>query len=257
VSEVYSGSPADKANVQVGDKVSKINGHVVKNTPLEELEPIIEGKSGKELNIEVTGASGVRDISLPMKNIDVPAVSDKELGNGIVYIKIRDFFGPEASQLANALAKHKDAKAFVLDLRDNPGGQFSQALQSAELFLDHGTVVETRDREPSDLLNPKFKESEYDLTRRQFILNGEPEPRMYKDLVGARKVAVLTNKHTQSSAEILAAALNETGGMPLVGTATFGKGIGQLVTNFPDGSAEHVTYERWFTPKHEWIGTNS
>jgi carboxyl-terminal processing protease len=170
----------------------------------------------------------------------------------------------ESYELQNAIKRHPYVDGFVFDVRGNIGGSVNQALQSASMVVGGGTLLTTKMRHEDD--NPKgpaqydntdYTLQQYELVTRTVMPNGrvtEQRDLRLADLVD-KPAVVLVNGDTASAAEIFAAALQQNGEATLVGTKTFGKGIGQTVFyDQPAGSRLQVTNFRFFTPNGDWIG---
>ena len=144
------------------------------------------------------------------------------------YIRLSDFGTTSADEVRKALidGRDRDARGYILDLRDNGGGLLDVAVEISSLFIPQGTIVSTIRRDGQ-------KTSEEAL--------GDA-------IGGLRPVVVLVNKYTASASEITAGALQDYRLAMLVGTRTFGKGVVQSIFPLPDDGALKITTARYLTP---------
>jgi carboxyl-terminal processing protease len=163
--------------------------------------------------------------------IEVHSVRQKDLGDGIYYVRIASFQERTTKDLERALdqAKKSGANALILDLRNDPGGLLNQAVAVSDLFLDKGQlIVYTRGRQKDQDLRFTAEQS-----------GGLPKLPM----------VVLVNGGSASASEIVAGALQDWKRAVILGTQTFGKGSVQTVIPLSDGSGLRLTTAKYFTPK--------
>ncbi len=264
VIEVIPNSSAAKMGVQKGDYIATVDGVDLTSKKPEEAFALLQ--SEKTHNITVVRGGKKLDITLAQSAVDVPAVVDRKIpGTNIAYIRIRDFMQDDESyELQNAIKRYPNVDGFVFDVRGNLGGAVDQALQSASMIVGNGTLLTTRQRRqddnpagPASYDNTSYTLDEWELVQRSIAPDGrvnEKRDLRLADLVD-KPAVVLVNGDTASAAEIFAAALQQNGEATLVGTSTFGKGIGQTVfLDQPAGSRVQVTNFRFFTPNGDWIG---
>ncbi|MBZ0185330.1 MAG: PDZ domain-containing protein, partial [Candidatus Obscuribacterales bacterium] len=262
VRRVYPNSPAEGAGLKKGDLITAVNGKdVSKMSPDEVAAKLLRGAEGTDVKISVTRDGQPKDFEMKRADFPLPLVSDKKIGD-FAYIRLENLRqNNSAANLKAVLEKHEDAKGFVLDLRDNTGGQFSQALLAATLIMEKGEILKVRKRVDSDPSNPEYAIKRYNVTPTGIKVTGddpneavseEEEVRM-PDLVH-KPLIFLTNEDTGSAAEILAGALKDNNEATLIGTTTFGKGIAQRVLEMPGNSILKVTNFRFFSPSGQWIG---
>jgi carboxyl-terminal processing protease len=267
IQAVTPGKSAQKAGLEVGDALLEIDGLDVHALgPKDTSDLITNGRPGSKVDIVVDRKGQRVEKLVTREEIEsAPVVHDKDLGDGIAYIKIDTFNNnKEAAQLAAAMDKYKNARAFVIDVRDNRGGLVDQALASAALFVKDGTLMTTRERHDSPPTKPVYDEKTYVLGKNTMITTatrsdtGEKVPKIenrqpYK--AGERPVVVLTNGYSASASEIFSGALHDTAHDTVIGTTSLGKGIGQvLVKNMPDDGYLKVTNLRYLTPAGNWPG---
>lgn len=228
------GSPAEKAGLKPHDEIQKVDGKSVKGKTVNEAVAMIRGKKGTDVKL-VLKREGVGEIDVTIKRDTIPVetVYSKMIDGNIGEIQITSFSENTAKELTKAIddLTEKGAKRFVLDLRGNPGGLMDQAIVMSNLFVDKGKTIMQ--------VEPKNGTKE--------VYKAENERKVNKPTV------VLVNGGTASAAEIMAAALHQASGIPIVGEKTFGKGTVQNAENFSDGSTVKLTIAKWLTPNGNWI----
>lgn len=222
------GSPAERVGLQAGDVITAVNGQSLEGKSLEVAQSLIRGEPGTSvvLTIRRTGLKEPLTVVVERSRINIPNQEAKLLDGGIAYIRIYNFSEGVARNFKETLDFYlqKGARALILDLRDNPGGLLSEAVEMAGDLLPAGPIVEIVGRDGQ-------KE----------VLSG---PGPGRDL----PVAVLVNEHSASAAEIVAGALQDRQAAVLVGRRTFGKGTVQSVVQLDNGGALKLTTARYLTP---------
>lgn len=227
-------TPADKAGVKSGDQIIKIDGKSTKDITMVEAVKKLRGPKNTKVTITIMREKMTqpKDIVLTRAIIQVKSVKAKTFDDHIGYIRIASFQERTASDLRKALgemsAKAKPMKGLVLDLRNDPGGLLSQAIEVSDVFLKSGAIVSTRGR---------TKNMETKAVARD---NGDQDVTV--------PIVVLVNEGTASAAEIVAGALQDNGRALIIGTQTFGKASVQTVIPLEDGSALKLTTARYYTP---------
>jgi carboxyl-terminal processing protease len=227
------GTPAHRAGLLTGDRIVKIDGLVTKDMQLPDAVKRMRGKPGTKVTITVVreGWTEPKDFDITREQIRVQSVRSADLGGGIAYVKLRQFQEQSPGDMAAALEKAAKTgmKALVLDLRGNPGGLLTAAVEVTEEFIDDGKlVVYTEGR-----------------VRNQNMRFSAHAKKSYPNL----PMVVLVNQGSASASEIVAGALQDWGRAIVVGTQTFGKGSVQTIIPLSDGSGLRLTTAKYFTPK--------
>jgi carboxyl-terminal processing protease len=262
VERVIDGGSAKAAGLQVGDAVVAVNGKDTKDQSLDQLIAQIKGDEGTDVVLDVLKADGsTQKLTLTRKQINIPAVSTKHLPNDIGYLRLEDFSQWDATEeFKKGLEDLKDCKAIIIDLRGNPGGFVHNAINISSLFMDQGTVVSIRERIPGD----GYQTTTYKLTPTNLVreVTSSDKPTLVKsvslprekNMIGDRPVVVLVNGNSASASEMTTGALKDNGLVTVLGTKTFGKGIGQSTAWLPNGTQLHITSLRYYTPNGTWLG---
>ncbi len=227
-------SPGFAAGILPGDQILKINGETTERLTLPEAVEKLRGKVGEKVALTLLrpATKEIKDFELTRAIIKVPSVKDAQILPGtpkIGYVRITQFNEPTAAELAKALDKleKQGLEAMVLDLRYNPGGLLTSAVDVAGQFLPPNTMVAfTQGRTPAR----EYRTGKSDGSARNY------------------PVVVLVNYASASGSEIVAGALKDLHRALLVGGTTFGKGSVQSVIALPDGSAVRLTTAKYFTP---------
>lgn len=233
VSQVDLDGPAKGAGIRVGDIVTEVAGHPIRtgHAAAERAQSLLHGNPGTKvaLTLRRKGAKAPLRYVLSRKLIYTPTVTARLLGKGVGYIKIETFGDRSDEEVGVALRrlKSRGMKALVLDMRGNPGGFFNAAVDIASRFVDKGPVVYTKDRDNRRVPVPNI-----------------PSKRLTPKI----PVAVLVDKWSASAAEIVAAAIQDTGAGIVIGQPTYGKALVQTITPNPDGSAILITTHHYYTP---------
>ncbi len=221
-------TPAWRAGVKAGDHIVRINSDTTENLTSNEAVDRMRGepKTPVTLWVERKGGTGLLRFDLVRDVIRLESVQSKLLDKNVGLIKIKQFSSTTAAEVAQAMddLSARGARAWVLDLRYNPGGLLEQAVEVSDLFVDSGTIVTTvsgRRREPH-----------------RAEPGGDPKA----------PLAVLVNAGSASASEIVAGALKNLDRAAIVGTRTFGKGSVQELYDNDDGSKLKITVAEYLTP---------
>ncbi|MGI6118850.1 MAG: S41 family peptidase [Bilifractor sp.] len=229
VVSVQEDGPADKAGVQKGDLILKVNGQDVTGKSTSEVSDLIEECVGKEISIDLKrGASGETvSVKVTPGKLETETVKSSMLDSTTGYIQITEFAQVTVDQFKEAKEQleSQGMQKMILDLRDNGGGLVSSACDIGRQILPQGIIVYEEDKNG----NRTYEKNEED--------NGFSMP-----------LVVLINENTASAAEILAGAIKDDGIGTLVGTTTYGKGIVQNDYRLSDGSVLKLTVKHYYTP---------
>lgn len=235
VSAPIDGSPADEAGVKTGDVLIAVDGEGVEGEDVAEIAEKVRGPEGSPVEITVRRGEEEQSFELEREELAVETASSNLIpGTDVAHLRLASFSQDAAEQLRSAMdeAREAGAQRFVLDLRDNPGGQVDQAIAVAEIFLGPDRVVYVRRGASGD----------------------EDEVRTSDDAEPTdAPVVVLTNGGTASSAEIVAGALRDNGRAEVVGETTFGTGTVLAERTLSDGSAILLGIAEWLTPNGDFI----
>ncbi|MEM8719741.1 MAG: carboxyl-terminal processing protease CtpA [Cyanobacteria bacterium P01_G01_bin.39] len=231
-----AGSPAEAAGIEPRDSILEIDGVDTKTITLDEAAAKMRGKVGTTVSLRIKSGQDqgvkphnvelVRDrISLNPVYTALDTNTDKKIG----YVRLNQFSANAAKEIAHGVSKleQQGAEAYILDLRNNPGGLLQAGVEIARMWLDEGTIVYT--------VNRQGALGSFDSTSE--ILTDDP-------------LVVLVNQGTASASEILAGALHDNQRALLVGEKTFGKGLIQSLFELPDGAGLAVTVAKYETPNH-------
>ena len=235
IDRVESGSPAARAGVREGMLLHKIAGKNARNLTLHDIEQLLRGGVGTTVELTVAEeAKHAVAIRIVRATPEDNAVKEIPYSHGVLVLKVAAFQGQTVAQIQQAINNYQKTNsltALLLDLRDNPGGLLSSAVEIADLFLKQGLIVYTQGR-------------------------GEPEQR-YQALPAAPyaelPVGVLINHYSASAAEVLAGAFQDHQRAVVIGTSSYGKGSVQKLWPIADGHAIKLTVARYYTPKGRLI----
>lgn len=231
-------TPAYKAGLQPEDKIVKINGAPTRDLLLDEAVKMLRGEPGTVVSLSILREGEARVLEIEIKRAVIKVQSVKRSGliqDRIGYIRITEFQENTPTDFKRALTalEKQGLEGLIIDLRNNPGGLFPEAVKLAEMFI------------PADQLIVSTKGRTGDQNA-DFISSGAASAKTYP-------LAVLINRGTASASEIVAGALQDHGLAILVGTRTFGKGSVQTVIPMKDGSAVRMTTSRYYTPSGRMI----
>ena len=226
-------TPAFRAGIQASDYISKIDGEPVMGLTLSEAVDKMRGKVGATIDLLVLreGEDAPIEFTITRDIIRIKSVKSRVEGN-IGYIRVTTFSqntGPGVRKAIHDIIKELDdsVAGYVLDLRNNPGGLLSQAIEVSDAFIDKGEIVSQRGRYKDD-------------TERNNATPG--------DLAEGLPIIVLINGGSASASEIVAGALQDHRRAIIMGTQSFGKGSVQTVMPLPGNAAMRLTTARYYTP---------
>jgi carboxyl-terminal processing protease len=228
-------TPARAVGLQAGDIFYAVNGESVVGLDQLELLPLVRGKAGTSVTITFLRGDELVEVTIIRERFDVPTVEYERLPNDIGYIYLVEFNARSREQLDAALddLDVNNLNALVIDLRGNPGGLLTSAIEVTSAFLPDGAVL---------------YEVFGDGSERIFQTDGS----FYGVTV---PVVLLVDRGSASAAELFAGAMQDRGLATIVGDVTFGKGSVQVIHQLINGGGLRVTVARWLTPLRNSIDT--
>ncbi|HVM13645.1 MAG TPA: S41 family peptidase [Egibacteraceae bacterium] len=229
---VLSGSPAEAAGLQAGERIVEVDGEDVRDAPLQAVVQRVQGEEGTTVRLGLEGGpQGPREVEVTRAQIDRPVVEVERLDDGLAHIQLLQFTEDVGARVRELVQEQmsEGARGVVLDLRGNPGGLLREAVSVASVFIEAGTIVSVQERGRD---------------RQTFEATG-----------GAIDVplVVLVDATSASASEIVAGAVQGLERGPVVGTPTFGKGTVQTVRPLADGAGLKFTTAEYFTSTGESI----
>lgn len=230
---IIEGSVAEKAGLQTGDIIKKVDGIEYKGEQLDTVSNKIKGDEGTSVTITILRNNEEKEFNIVRSNVKLKTVSSKMIENNKAYIKISSFNDGTANEFKEAYEnlKGNNPTGLIIDLRNNGGGLVTESLDIAETMVEKGKT----------LLITSNKNNKEDIRK------SKENPTINIPVV------VLINQNTASASEILAGILKDNCNYKIIGTKSYGKGVIQTVYSFSDGSGLKVTTEEYFTPNHNII----
>ena len=231
VTTVYKGSSAELNGVEVGDVITEIDGKSLLSMEAGTAAGKLSGEIGTRIALKLLRDGEEISVNLIRQQLEIESVTSKVLNGSVGYIKITAFNGKTAEQFADHLNKliEADAKALIIDVRQNGGGLVSSLKPILDRFIP-AAIIAT---------------AEYsDGSRRTLI---ETDSEVHVEL----PIAILVDGGTASASELLAVALRDECGAVLVGTQTYGKAVMQNTYEFPDGSAITISTAKVYPSKSD------
>lgn len=226
-------TPAWKSGIKSGDKIIKINKVSTNDMTVDEAIDLIRGPAESTVSLTILRLKEdeAREFVVKREKIEIPTLDTLLGDDGIFVIKLYSFSENSDSLFKEAIIKFINSKSdkLILDLRGNPGGYLSSAVNIGSWFIDEGKTILSEDF--ADGRNPKIYRSR--------------GPRLFTDKLS---FVVLVDGGSASASEILAGALKEHGIAILVGEKTFGKGSVQELVKITDDTSLKVTVANWLTP---------
>ena len=229
--ETFQNQPAWEAGIRRGDIVITVDDQDVTNLTLMEGIGLIRGPEGSPVLLTVyrPGEDRTFDVEVIRRRIEIPIVESDLLDGNIAYLHLAEFNGVATSRMRAEINRLllEEPSGMILDLRGNPGGLLSAAIEIGSFFLEEGNI----------LLEEYYDGRLQEHPRRGDLLVPSDLP-----------LTVLVDRASASAAEIVAGAIQDSGRGTLIGERTFGKGSVQLPHTLSDGSLLRVTIARWLTP---------
>ena len=223
-------TPASKAGIKAGDYIVKINNTQVQGKSLSEAVDLMRGEvgSGIELTVRRRGEKKALTFFIIREIIQIQSVKTDLLEKNIGYIRLTSFNENSGKQIEKEIGKfekNKNVNAYILDLRNNPGGLLSQAIKISDFFLNNGEIVSTKSRKASE--NRKWFANEGDLTKGKALI-------------------VIINYGSASASEIVAGALKDHKRAILIGENSYGKGSVQSIIPLNNQGAIRLTISKYY-----------
>ncbi|QIO07134.1 S41 family peptidase [Acinetobacter shaoyimingii] len=221
-----------KLGLKNGSTIYKIDSQEIKNLNQHQVKDLLDGSIGSTVQVQQTASSRVFTL-VRNKKLDVADIQPILLNNQILVIKVKVFQQDTANQLKKIIDEYQSnkIKGVLLDLRNNPGGLLSSAVESADLFLNQGLIVSTKSRSEGDQEFQALPGNEF----------------------SQLKLGVLINGRSASAAEVFTAAMKEHQRAVIIGEKSYGKGVVQKLFPLSDGAALQMTVSHYFTPKGNLI----
>lgn len=231
------GMPAEAAGVRAGDRVLKINGESTENLTLDQAVDKIRGPKGTEVHLTLysEGEEDTHEVQVKRNTILVKSVRYEDKGEKIALLRVSRFGDDTHTEFRNAvnLAQQQGVRGIILDLRNNPGGLLTEAVDLGGYFLPKGKVV--------------VQEEDAQGKKTELTADGNA-------LFANVPTVILINQGSASAAEILAGAIRENReDVRIVGETSFGKGSVQELIPVSKDTSVKITVARWLTPKGNQI----
>jgi carboxyl-terminal processing protease len=232
------GTPAQKAGIRAGDFIIKVNDETTKDLTLLDAVQRMRGAKGTKvtLTIQRDGTPEPLVFTLVRDIIKIESVKSKVIEDNIGYVRLTQFQESTAKDLSRVIKKYREQKtqATILDLRNNPGGLLTSAVEVSEQFVGPSKLI----------VSIKGRDG-----RKDEYVSRSKEPAEDTPMI------ILVNEGSASASEIVAGALQDWGRAVVVGTQTFGKGSVQTIVPLADGSGLRLTTAKYYTPKGRSIQT--
>ncbi len=232
-------TPAAKAGIKAGDYIVKIGEEQVQGKSLMEAVKLMRGPVGTSIELTIRRKNVKKSLKFKIirKIIEVKSVSSEVLGDdkNLGYIRLKSFNENSDKQFLNIVQKfekNSKIKGYILDLRNNPGGLLTQAINITDFFLDDGEIVSTKGRKKSE-------------TRKFFARKG--------DEIGGKPIIVLINNGSASASEIFAGALKDHKRAIILGENSYGKGSVQSIVPLKNGGGIRLTISKYYLPSGDSI----
>ena len=232
-------TPASEAGIKAGDYIVKIGNEQVQGKSLLEAVKMMRGPVGTSIDLTIRRKNVKKPLEFKVvrKIIEVQSVSSKIIGidKNLGYIRLKSFNENSDKQFLSSVKKfekNSKIKGYVFDLRNNPGGLLTQAINITDFFLDDGEIVSTKGR--------KISETRKFFARRGDEINGKP-------------IVVLINNGSASASEIFAGALKDHKRAIILGENSYGKGSVQSIIPLGNGGGMRITISKYYLPSGKSI----
>ena len=231
IRDLKTGSDSYKLGLRNGQTILKIDNQDLKNLNQDQVLGLLYGSIGSTLQVQAEELSG--NINLVRNKKIETDIEPVMLHNQVLVLKIRVFQQDTANEIKRLIEENSSPrlKAVLIDLRNNPGGLLSAAVESADLFLNNGIIVSTKSRSEG---NQQFQ-----------ALPGNE----FQNI----KLGILINHRSASAAEVFTAAMKEHQRAWVIGEKSYGKGVVQKLFPLPSGAALQMTVSHYYTPNGNMI----
>ena len=231
IQNLSANADSAKQGLKNGDSLFKIDNQELKKLSADQVNNLLTGSVGSTVSVQ--RAANQPEIMLVRNKKVETDIQAQMLSNQVLLLKVRVFQQDTANEIKRLIEEHSTPrlKAVLIDLRNNPGGLLSAAVESADLFLNQGVIVSTKSRSEGD---------------QQFQALPSFE---FQNL----KVGVLINHRSASAAEVFTAALKDHSRAWVIGEKSYGKGVVQKLFPLSDGAALQMTVSHYYTPREQMI----
>ena len=232
IKNLRDNSDSAKLGLKNGFTIFKIENQELKNLNAEQVDDLLHGSIGSTFQLQLNEKSPILTI-VRNRKLDVADIEAMMLHNQVLVLKVKVFQQDTANEIKRLIEEYNSqkVKAVLLDLRNNPGGLLSAAVETADLFLNQGTIVSTKSRSEG---NQQFQ-----------ALPGNEFPNI--------KLGILINGRSASAAEVFTAAMKEHQRAWVIGEKSYGKGVVQKLFPLPNGAALQMTVSHYYTPNGNMI----
>lgn len=225
-------TPAEKAGLLADDEILSIDGKSTKGITVDKAADQIRGEEGTQVTLLIKRKNmEPKEYTITRAEIEIKSVTQKvptkmDVPEDICYIRLSSFISRNAAkEVADIINNNEGKKAFIIDLRSNPGGLLSNAIYISDMFLNGGAIVSTVDRDG-------YKETQ----------------KATSGVLTTKPLVVLLNKGSASASEIFSGAMKDNKRAVLVGTQSFGKGLVQEINKLPNNAGINITIQKYLTP---------
>ena len=232
IKNLKENSDSSKLGLKNGFTIFKIDNQELKNLNVEQVDDLLHGSIGSSLQLQLNANSPAITV-VRNKKVDVADIEAVMLHNQVLVLKVKVFQQDTANEMKRLIEEYNPQriKAILVDLRNNPGGLLSSAVETADLFLNQGTIVSTQSRSEG---NQQFQ-----------ALPGNEFPTII--------LGILINGRSASAAEVFTAAMKDHQRAWIMGEKSYGKGVVQKLFPLPNGAALQMTVSHYFTPNGSMI----
>ena len=239
VQTVLQASPAAAAGLRAGDRITHIGTRATSGLDAYSTVRLLRGREGKRVSVAYQrGEQAPQWLRMYRRRLIENTVAF-QFSDGVGIITVSRFnestYQDVSASVADLVSFGPRLRGLVLDLRDNPGGLLHQAVKTADLFIDTGTIIQTQGRHPDSQMLYKAHAG---------------------DMANALPLVVLINGQSASAAELVAMALRDSDRAVVVGSLSFGKGLLQTVTDLPNGGTLFVSWSRIVSPEGQPLHGN-